>query len=304
MDGFLIIDKPSGISSHDVVAAVRRALRLKKVGHTGTLDPFATGVLPVAVGEATKAIPFLDEQVKEYQATMVLGITTDSQDCTGEVVLESEWQAITTDDVRNVLPYFTGHLNQTPPMYSAIKKNGIPLYRLARKGVDVERAPRPIDIFSLQIDDIALPEVTLTVVCSRGTYVRTLAHDMGTRLGCGAHLTKLRRIRSGMFGLENAITLAELVDRASVGTIGKVLVPVRSALDHLPSLTLSEQSAHQVRCGKIPGLAEIDTNDRGGFSPGERIKLVQGDQLIAVAESIAFPWQEHGENLKLLRVFN
>ena len=197
MDGFIVVDKPAGMTSHDVVGAVRRITGQKKVGHTGTLDPFATGVLPVALGEATKAITFLDESVKEYQAVMKLGVATDTQDYTGLIISENDWTLVTYAALENISCQFTGIQSQIPPMFSALKQNGVPLYKLASQGAEVPRQPREIKIHSLVLDEVNLHEVAFTVRCSRGTYVRTLADDIGHKLGCGAHLTQLRRTRSG-----------------------------------------------------------------------------------------------------------
>ena len=183
MNGFLIIDKPAGITSHDVVAIVRRILKQKKVGHTGTLDPFATGVLPVALGEATKIIPYLDESVKEYRAIMRLGISTDSQDLTGKIVQQKDEGSITEARVLEAFAAVTGSISQVPPMFSAVKQGGVPLYKLARLGEEVERAPRQIIIHTLSMNHFQLPFVTFTVRCSRGTYVRTLANDLGDIIG-------------------------------------------------------------------------------------------------------------------------
>src|SRR6185369_4487832 len=215
MDGFIVVDKPAGMTSHDVVNAVRRLTGLKKVGHTGTLDPFATGVLPVALGEGTKAIPFLDETRKEYRAVMKLGEATDTQDCTGTVTGCTDWHAVKPADVERVATGCTGKISQVPPMFSALKRNGVPLYKLARRGAEVEREARKIEIFSLDIENIDLPEVAFTVSCSRGTYVRTLAHDMGAALGCGAHLVRLQRTVSGPFALARAVPLDRLAALAA-----------------------------------------------------------------------------------------
>ena len=207
LDGFLVVDKPSGMTSHDVVSILRRTFQQKKIGHTGTLDPFATGVLPIALGEGTKAIPFLDESFKEYQAVMRLGISTDTLDFTGKVIDEREWGQITPETVSQTVLRFIGPILQTPPMYSALKRNGVPLYKLARNGESVVREPRRIEIQSLQIDRIDFPYVAVTVRCSKGTYVRTLADDIGEALGTGAHLAELRRTASGPFTLSTAKTL-------------------------------------------------------------------------------------------------
>ena len=210
LNGFFVIDKPAGVTSHDIVAMVRRAIGQKKVGHTGTLDPFATGVLPVAVGEGTKTIQFLDESEKEYRAVLRLGIATDTQDLTGEVISERPWSHLESGDLERLVPQFIGTLQQLPPMFSAIKQGGVPLYKLARKGIEVERETREVEIHSLSFDWIRLPEACFTVRCSRGTYVRTLACDMGEALGCGAHLLELRRTRSGLFREEEALSIETL----------------------------------------------------------------------------------------------
>src|SRR5512137_2192048 len=185
MNGFFVIDKPAGITSHDVVSRVRRILGTRKVGHTGTLDPFATGVLPVAVNDGTKAIPFLDEGTKSYEAVMQLGVNTDTLDLTGTVLREAEWRGVTRASLDTVLDRFRGPITQIPPMYSAIKRDGQPLYKLARQGQTIERTPREIDIHALDLLSFAPPFVGFRVTCSRGTYVRTLADDIGSRLGCG-----------------------------------------------------------------------------------------------------------------------
>ena len=205
MTGFLIVNKPAGMTSHDVVNRIRRITGQKKAGHTGTLDPFATGVLPVALGEATKAIPFLDESVKEYKAVLQLGIRTDTQDCTGTVIAESDWRAVTAGELADLFVTFLGEQRQQPPMYSALKHNGTPLYKLARQGVTIDRKLRDIFIHSITVEDISLPEVSFTVRCSRGTYVRTLAHDIGEKAGCGASLAKLQRTATGPFQIEHEI---------------------------------------------------------------------------------------------------
>ena len=218
------------MTSHDVVASVRRLAGMKKVGHTGTLDPFATGVLPVALGEGTKAIPFLDESVKEYRAVMRLGESTDTQDCTGTIIRSGAWQGITPVRIEETARLFLGRGSQVPPMYSALKRDGVPLYRLARKGEEVHREPREIEIFSLVIDRIDLPEVAFTVSCSRGVYVRTLASDLGDRLGCGAHLVELRRNASGPFTLDQAFSLEKLAVASGRGSCRRCSFPACGAV--------------------------------------------------------------------------
>jgi len=204
MNGVLVADKPAGWTSHDVVSAVKKRLGAKKVGHLGTLDPMATGVLPLVVNKATRYARFLDGGKKVYLATMELGVETDTYDIEGTVVAASEVTA-TEEDVLRVMAEFTGTLRQVPPMYSARKVKGVPLYKLARKGVVVEREAREIEIFSNEVLGVKLPLVTFVVSCSRGTYVRSICHDVGVALGCGARLTALRRTACGEFTEAEAI---------------------------------------------------------------------------------------------------
>ncbi|WP_298435305.1 tRNA pseudouridine(55) synthase TruB [Geobacter sp.] len=303
MDGFIVLDKPVGMTSHDVVSVVRRTLRLKKVGHTGTLDPFATGVLPVALGEGTKAIPFLDEGIKEYQATMVLGAATDTQDCTGTVIRRGVWEDLKPEQITEVLKTFVGRQSQLPPMFSAVKQNGVPLYRLARKGEEVKRSPRNIEIYSIAVDAVALPHVTFTVSCSRGTYVRTLANDIGEALGCGAHLTALRRTRSGPFAIDRALTLDEFGRISAAREVGNHITPVGEALDHLRALLLGDEGSVRIRHGQVPRLTDF-AFPTGEVVAGERFRLMHGDRLLAVAESLCSTWGDDSKNLRLIRVFN
>lgn len=304
MNGFIIIDKPVGLTSHDVVAAVRRTLRQKKAGHTGTLDPFATGVLPVAVGEGTKAIPFLDESIKEYRASLVLGTATDTQDHTGRVIRTADWRHLSPPVVRDVISSFTGKLSQLPPMYSALKRDGVPLYKLARSGREIEREPREIEIFSLEIDAVDLPLVTFTLSCSRGTYVRTLAHDMGERLGCGAHLTELRRLRSGLFDLERAVSLERLKELVDGHSLTDVLMSPAEALSHFEALPLTQQGADRVRRGISPCRDDIEGGLGVGIAAGTRLRLQRDGVIVAVAEAVTGLWGYEAKNLSLLRVFN
>ena len=295
MHGFIVVDKPAGMTSHDVVARVRRLLQTKKVGHTGTLDPFATGVLPVAVGEGTKAIPFLDEGIKEYRAVMRLGAVTDTDDLEGAVLLERPLDAVDDAVIREALTAFTGTVSQIPPMYSALKRNGVPLYKLARKGQEVEREPRQVTIHSLAVDRIDLPFVTFTVRCSRGTYVRALARDLGERLGCGAHLTELRRTRSGPFTLAQARSLEQLADEAAAGPEQVGIVSLTAALAHLPQLELTADGERRVRNGISPVAGDL----AGSFFPdipGGKVVLVRGGGIVAVAE-------EHGGDYLIARGF-
>jgi tRNA pseudouridine55 synthase len=208
--GVLLIDKAPDMTSHDVVAIARRALNTKKIGHCGTLDPMATGLLMLVIGRATKIQDLLMSEDKEYEGTMTLGSVTSTQDRQGEVLETHEVPAFSEAQILAAFDAFTGEFEQMPPMVSAIKKDGVPLYKLARKGEVVERQLRPVRVTGYKVNRIALPDVDFTVNCSKGFYVRTYAHDIGEKLGCGAHLSALRRTRSGKFTLDRAVTVADL----------------------------------------------------------------------------------------------
>lgn len=208
--GVLLIDKAPDMTSHDVVAIARRQLQIKKIGHCGTLDPMATGLLMLVVNRATKIQDLLMSEDKQYVGALTLGKTTSTQDRQGEVLVETEVPELSEDQIRAAFEKFTGPFDQIPPMVSAIKKDGVPLYKLARKGQEVVREPRPVRVDSFSIDAINLPEIRFTVDCSKGFYVRTYAHDIGAELGCGAHLSDLRRTRSGRFNLERAVSVEQL----------------------------------------------------------------------------------------------
>ena len=210
MEGILVIDKPDGMTSHDVVAKVRRSLKVKKVGHAGTLDPMATGVLVCLVGKATKLFDQFVAFDKVYRATMILGLVTDSADTQGEVISKKEFHAVTQQQLEDVLQEFRGELEQVPPMYSAVKHKGKKLYELARQGIVVEREAKPIRIDELRIERFTPPEVDIYVACSKGTYIRQLAHDIGERLGCGACISRIQRVAVGKYTLDEAVTLEEI----------------------------------------------------------------------------------------------
>src|SRR5947207_15965201 len=210
LDGVLLVDKASGMTSHDVVAIVRRRLNTKKVGHCGTLDPLATGLLLIVLGRGTKIQDLLMAEDKEYVGTMTLGVTTDSQDADGQVVETKPVPGLMREQIDAAFAKFHGDFYQMPPMVSAIKKEGVPLYKLARQGKVVEREPRFVHVYAHDVQDVRLPEIDFRVVCSKGFYVRTYAFDIGNELGCGAHLKKLRRTKSGRFTLERAVTVEQL----------------------------------------------------------------------------------------------
>lgn len=210
LDGVLLVDKAAGMTSHDVVAIVRRRLNTKKVGHCGTLDPLATGLLLIVLGRGTKIQDLLMAEDKEYAGTMSLGVTTDSQDADGQIVETKPVPDLSREQIDAAFAKFHGDFYQLPPMVSAIKKEGVPLYKLARQGKTVEREPRFVHVYAHEIQQVRLPEIDFRVVCSKGFYVRTYAFDIGNELGCGAHLRALRRTKSGKFTLEHAVTVEEI----------------------------------------------------------------------------------------------
>jgi tRNA pseudouridine55 synthase len=221
LEGVLLVDKPSGMTSHDVVDRVRRVLHMKRIGHAGTLDPMATGLLIILVGKATRLSQYLMSLDKEYEGTITLGQTTNTHDAEGEVVLTREVPALTREALAEVMATFVGDQYQTPPMFSAKKQDGVPLYKLARKGREVEREPRFVRVSSFELLRFELPQFDVRLRCSKGTYVRTLAHDLGEKLGCGAHLSALRRTATDRFTVAQAVPLAELqaMDPAGVRRI-------------------------------------------------------------------------------------
>jgi tRNA pseudouridine55 synthase len=227
--GVLLVDKPQGMTSHDIVARMRRVFRIKKIGHAGTLDPMATGLLLILVGKATKVSQFLMSMDKEYTGTVKLGEATDSQDADGEIVETKPVPELTQADVEKETATFMGDQYQTPPMFSAKKVNGQKLYKLARQGKTIEREARVIHVSRYDILDFSLPEVSIIVGSSKGTYIRTLAHDLGERLGCGGHLCALRRTQVGKFRIEDANTLEEIENMAP-SELRTKLIPVNQAV--------------------------------------------------------------------------
>jgi tRNA pseudouridine55 synthase len=229
LEGVLLIDKPSGMTSHDVVDRVRRKLKMKRIGHAGTLDPLATGLLIILVGKATKLSQYLMSLDKVYEGTITLGVATNTYDAEGEVMTTIPVPELTMDEVSKTLGSFMGDQYQTPPMFSAVKIDGQPLYKLARKGVEVEREPRFIRISKFEATRFESPEIDFTLNCTKGTYVRTLASDIGEKLDCGAHLSSLRRTASDRFHIKDSITL-EAFREADRETISKVLIAKNDAL--------------------------------------------------------------------------
>jgi tRNA pseudouridine55 synthase len=222
-DGVLLVDKAEGMTSHDVVALVRRKLEIRRVGHCGTLDPIATGLLLLTVGRGTKVQDLLMSEDKEYAGTFVLGVTTDTQDRQGAIIQQRPVPVLDETRIRSAFEKFRGDFYQMPPMVSAKKHGGVPLYKLARQGKVVEREPRLVHVYRYTIDRIAVPEIDFSVLCSKGFYVRTYVHDIGEILGCGAHLKSLRRTKSGRFDVANAITVSQVKDAPREEILGRLL---------------------------------------------------------------------------------
>ena len=275
-NGIIVIDKPQGWTSMDVCAKLRGMYREKRIGHAGTLDPMATGVLPVFIGRATRAVEFADKGDKEYVAGLKLGIVTNTQDTSGEV-LETRPVNVTPEALEEALAKFRGDIEQIPPMYSAIKINGKKLYELARKGKEVERKPRPVTIHALTVEgQIAPDEYTIRVRCSKGTYVRTLCHDIGQVLGCGGAMSSLRRTMAAGFDLSQSVTLEQVQEHPDRG---QLLLPVDAYFSTYPSLTVDASAEKKIRNGMtlvmsqlVPGQYRVYGGD------GSFLALCQAEQ--------------------------
>jgi len=309
MNGVIVVDKPPGKTSFDVVRDVKKALGTKKIGHTGTLDPLATGVLPLCINEATKLVQFLATDDKEYRATMVCGITTDTQDITGTITGRSEVH-LTRNDVEAVIKEFTGTVAQKVPRYSACKYRGKPYYKWTREGLLLETPVRNVWVHDIVLEEIVCPAVTMRISCSKGTYIRTLCADMGDRLGCGATLSELRRIRSGRFSERDALSLDHAGDKEKARLISEHIIPISEALDDFTTISVCREVAEKIRDGYQP---EIETFSKLCVPPvnkGAMVKIVtEYNQLVAVAEMLLSSEElpqahEKGQAVKLMRVFN
>lgn len=241
--GVVNINKEKGYTSHDVVAKLRGIVGQKKIGHTGTLDPDATGVLPVCLGKATKLCDMLTDKSKTYETVMLLGKTTDTQDISGEVLSEGNWGSIDENSVMKCIEEFVGDYMQIPPMYSALKVNGKKLYELAREGIEIERKARPVVIHEIKVLDMNLPRVRMEVSCSKGTYIRTLCHDIGQKLGCGACMEELTRTKVSRFELADSLTLAQVAEMKETGRLDEILVPIDAMFSEYEAITLKKEFA-------------------------------------------------------------
>lgn len=273
VDGVLLLDKAQGMTSNDALQKARRLFSAAKGGHTGTLDPLATGLLPLCFGEATKFSADLLDADKTYEAELLLGVSTDSGDAEGVVTATAEVN-LTPADIARVLPQFTGDILQVPPMHSALKRDGRPLYELARQGITVDREARPVSIHAIELLEFAGSRLRLSVSCSKGTYIRVLAQDIGAALGCGAHLTALRRTRVGDLVIDGAMTLAQ-IDSIEEGARVACLRPVDALLQSLPRIDLSGEAEQRFSHGNPVDLPE-------GLSG--KIRVYAADRLIGVGE--------------------
>lgn len=303
MNGVLVLDKPKGITSMQAVSAVNRILKVRKSGHTGTLDPFATGVLPICINQATKIIPFLSGGFKKYDAVMELGVTTDTLDATGRVVEEREVPELSENTVIDVFSKYKGKINQVPPMYSAVKKDGVRLYKYARKGIELDRKPREIFIKEIELLEFSPPSLRFMVECSRGTYIRVLASDVAQELGCGGHLKELRRTMSEGFSIDEAVSFEDLEKGLQRVT------DLNDSLPHLPSVNVTENLAKEIREGKQIRIAHLDTEAPPYFKTGDLVKIYEGGDLVSITEALADSsdigsLDDDEVLLKLLRVFN
>lgn len=248
MNGIIVVDKPQGKSSHDMVSFMRRLTKHRRIGHTGTLDPMATGVLPICIGNATKAADMLTLADKCYRAELVLGKTTSTLDAEGEILSECKVN-VSTGDIKKAIMSFVGNIEQIPPMYSAIKQNGKKLYELARQGIEVERKPRMVTINSIDIIELEKERAVIEVSCSKGTYIRTLCDDIGKKLGTGAYMSALRRIKTGDFTIDEAYTAEQLEQMAADGVIEKHLKSVDSLFLNYAPIYLNERQSKSIKNG-------------------------------------------------------
>ncbi len=280
LNGIINIYKEPGYTSHDVVAKLRGITHQKKIGHTGTLDPDAEGVLCVCMGAATRVCDMLTDATKQYEAICLLGVATDTQDTSGQVLTEKRVN-VSVDDVRTCISGFIGEIDQIPPMFSALKRDGKKLYELARAGIEVEREPRRITVYDIEVISVDLPEITMRVTCSKGTYIRTLCNDIGEKLGCGACMKHLTRTRVGDFDLSTSHKLAEIEELAHEERISDVLIPVADVFADLPVATVTEAGAKRAVNGNLLDIKDVVTDADSLHNikqtDAERIRVVGPD---------------------------
>jgi tRNA pseudouridine55 synthase len=301
-DGILLIDKDEGESSYDVVRKVKSALAIKKVGHAGTLDPFATGLLIILIGQGTKLSPFIMSHKKTYLATLRLGAETDTLDKTGKVVRTITVPDLSAEYIRRKAGAFVGDIEQTPPVYSAVRCKGSRAYKLARRGEDVTLKKRVVSISSLQMGSIALPDICFEVECSSGTYIRSLAADFGTSLGSGGHLISLRRLASGPFNVDQAQRSREL-GQQSYRALQEGVIPMLTALSGMPGIEIDHTIAKGIRQGRQSALLGLGRDLNLGSVVGGHLKIICSGELVAVLKINASRRDTHGR-LEISRVFS
>ncbi|MRR30775.1 tRNA pseudouridine(55) synthase TruB [bacterium] len=278
ISGVLVVDKPVGLTSHEVVQIIRRGTYIRRAGHTGTLDPRASGVLVVLLGPAVRLSEYVSASDKRYQAVILLGKTTDTFDADGRVLTSNPVDNITEAQFEETLQQFVGEIEQVPPPYSAIKIKGRKAYEMAREGEEFDLQPRKINVYSLELLEWAPPEAVVDVYCSSGTYIRSLANDLGKMLGCGAHLVGLRRTKSGRFTLRDAVPLRKLRESFDDGSWYQYVIPAAEALSDWPSIELTEANVDAIRHGhRVPGEAGIGKMARGISLDGELVALLEFD---------------------------
>ena len=281
VSGVLVLDKPVGMTSHDVVQVVRRGTGIRRAGHTGTLDPRASGVLVVLIGPAVRLSEYVSASNKRYQATIRLGSSTDTYDAEGRITKSVSAVDVTEEHFTEVLQQFIGEIEQVPPPYSAIKVEGRKAYEMAREGEEVNLAPRKIHVYNLELLEWAPPEAVIDVFCSSGTYVRSLANDLGASLGCGAHLVGLRRTRSGQFTLRDAVPLRRLQEAFDAGNWYKYLIPAAEALGEWPAVELDADQVELIRHGhRVPAKPGSQGFARGISQQGDLVALLEFDEAV------------------------
>jgi len=307
LEGVLPVRKPAGWTSHDVVAKARRILGVKRIGHTGTLDPQVTGVLPLCVGRATRFVEYLQEQPKEYEAELVIGIATDTEDLTGDVVERTERVELDERAVRDAIASFVGEIEQVPPMYSAVKVDGKRLYEMAREGKEVERKPRKVTIYRIDLldlnlkdDQLGLPVIRFRASCSKGTYIRTLCVDIGRRLGYPAAMKSLIRTRTGSFGLDDCYTLEEIASLKESGALEGKLTQADKAASHLPEAELSDEQAKAALQGRVVRARDRLAASLADASDGAIVRAYgQDGRFIGLLQ-----WKKNGHLLGPHKIFS
>jgi tRNA pseudouridine55 synthase len=303
VNGILIVDKPAGISSAQALNKIKKSLTVKKAGHSGTLDPFATGVLTVCLNEATKLIPFLNENIKEYEAVLKLGQRTNTLDLTGKVIDSVSNINTSISDIDSMIANYTGYIDQRPPDFSAVRINGKRLYQFARKQIKVNKPKRKIYVEKIEILDYYNPFVRIFVRCSKGTYIRSLADSIGEDLGVYAHLVELRRVKSGVFDIENSYTLED------IGSGNYKIINMSDAISYVKSLNINKDNTYKIKSGINLKKGDLNSSNLTDISRDEVIKVLYNNNLICIAKSLVsledlVMMDDSDEVFKILRVFN